>query len=178
MTEIIIREIDEDSIQHVNQCDSSFTIDSKLVLSTENGKINYTVVNVHPCTKRYGPEEVDYSAYISNPDKTVFFAYVDNELAGQVRVIKYWNGYAYIDNLAVDPKYRRQGIGRALIERAVEWTKAKGLLGLMLETQNNNVAACRLYERCGFELRGFDTHLYKGLNPDTDEIALYWYLMF
>jgi RimJ/RimL family protein N-acetyltransferase len=48
----------------------------------------------------------------------------------------------------------------------------------MLETQDNNVPACRLYARCGFQLRGFDTHLYKGDDPSTDEIALYWYLVF
>jgi len=175
---IILREIDKDSIQHVNQCDSSFIIDSKLVLSTENGKISYTIVNVPPYTKQYGPEEVDYSTYISNPDKNVFLAYVDNELAGQIRVIKYWNGYGCIDDLAVDAKHRRQGIGRALIARAIEWAKERKLPGMMLETQNNNVEACHLYERCGFELRGFDTNLYKGSNPNTDEIALYWYLMF
>jgi ribosomal protein S18 acetylase RimI-like enzyme len=62
--------------------------------------------------------------------------------------------------------------------RAIEWAKEKGLPGLMLETQNNNVAACHLYESCGFELGGFDRNLYKGLHPDTKEIALYWYLFF
>jgi ribosomal protein S18 acetylase RimI-like enzyme len=178
MTKITLCEIDNDSIQHINQCDSSFIVNSKLLLSVENGKISYIVANVTPYTKQYGSEEVDYSTYISNPDKTVFFVYVDNELAGQIRVIKNWNGYAYIDNVAVDPKHRKQGIGRALIARAVEWAKERKLPGMMLETQNNNVPACCLYERCGFELRGFDTHLYKALNPDTDEIALYWYLMF
>jgi ribosomal protein S18 acetylase RimI-like enzyme len=78
----------------------------------------------------------------------------------------------------VEPEYRGEGIGRALIECAIAWAKEKGLPGIMLETQDNNVPACRLYARCGFTLRGFDTHLYKALDPDTDEIALYWYLMF
>jgi ribosomal protein S18 acetylase RimI-like enzyme len=78
----------------------------------------------------------------------------------------------------VEPDYRGQGVGYALIQRAVEWAKSTGLPGIMLETQDNNVAACRLYQRCGFELCGFDTHLYKGLDPATDEIALYWYLIF
>jgi ribosomal protein S18 acetylase RimI-like enzyme len=60
----------------------------------------------------------------------------------------------------------------------MEWARDKGCPGMMLETQNNNVAACRFYESCGFELGGFDAYLYKGLNRTTDEIALYWYLMF
>jgi len=176
--EIAIHEVDQSNVHHVNQCDSSFTVDSKLLLHAENGKINYTVVDVPQYTKQYQSEEVDSSTYISNPNKIIFFAYAGDELAGQIRVLKFWNGYAYIDDLAVDTKHRRQGVGRALISSAVEWARSKGLPGMMLETQNNNAAACRLYESCGFELRGFDMNLYKALNPSTDEIALYWYLMF
>ena len=48
----------------------------------------------------------------------------------------------------------------------------------MLETQNINVAACLFYARCGFVLGGYDRFLYRGLTPETDEIALYWYLIF
>ena len=176
--ELTIREIDKNNIHHANQCDSSFIVDSKLVLQAEDGKISYTVIAVPSYVKHYAREETDYSAYVSNMDKAVFFAYMGNELAGHIRVMKYWNGYAYIDDIVVDAKHRRQGVGRALIERGIAWAKAKGFPGMMLETQNNNVAACRFYASCGFELRGFDTHLYKGSNPATDEIALYWYLIF
>ena len=35
--------------------------------------------------------------------------------------------------------------------------------GIMLETQNNNVAACKFYEKCGFVIGGFDFLVYKGL---------------
>lgn len=178
MKEIILREIDKSNIHHIDQCDSSFTVDSKLILNAENGKISYTVVELPPYTKQYQADKTDHSAYISNPDKTIFLAYVDAELAGQIRVTKYWNAHAYIDDLAVDTKHRRQGVGRALIERVIEWAKAKGFPGIMLETQNNNVPACLLYKGCGFELRGFDTHLYNAINPNTNEIALYWYLIF
>lgn len=176
---ITIHEIDKTNVQHFGQCDSSFTANSKLILNAEDGKIGYSVVDVPPYTKQYyDTDQVDLSDYISNPNKIIFLAYMNAELAGQIRVVKYWNGYAYIDNFAVDTKHRRQGVGRKLVEQAIEWAKSKGLPGLMLETQNNNVAACKLYERCGFELRGFDTNLYKGVNPSTDEIALYWYLIF
>jgi len=46
----------------------------------------------------------------------------------------------------------------------------------MLETQHNNVAACRLYARHGFRLGGVDLDLYRGLpHPGRHEIALFWY---
>jgi ribosomal protein S18 acetylase RimI-like enzyme len=175
---ITVREIDESTVQSVKQYGSSFEVTSKLMLHAENGKISYTVVDVPPHIKQYGSEEVEPKTYVGSSDKTVFFAYVDGKLAGQIRLWKHWNKYAYIDDIAVEPDERDRGVGHALIERAIEWAKSKGLPGIMLETQDNNVAACRLYQRCGFELCGFDTQLYKGLDPATDEIALYWYLIF
>jgi len=47
--------------------------------------------------------------------------------------------------------------------------------GIMLETQNNNVKACRFYESCGFVIGGVDFHVYKGIDPDSREAAVYWY---
>ena len=175
---MMIREIDQHNTEDFGRCDSSFTVNSKLILHAENGTIRYTVVDVPLYTKQYRAEEFDSKYYLDHPDRAIFFAYLDEELAGEIRLRKNWNGYAYIDSIAVDSKYRHQGLGRALIQQAIEWAKTKGFPGLMLETQDNNVPACGFYERCGFELRGFDTHLYKAQDPSTEEIALYWYLMF
>ena len=99
-------------------------------------------------------------------------------MAGQIGVVKHWNAYAWIDDFFVDIHFRRHGVGCALMQKAVDWAKARHLPGIMLETQDVNVAACRFYEKFGFTLRGFDAFLYKGLNPNTDEIALYWYMVF
>jgi streptothricin acetyltransferase len=60
-----------------------------------------------------------------------------------------------------------------LIEQAIAWAKVSSCPGIMLETQNINTAACRLYARCGLQLGGFDACLYRGIQPGTDEIALY-----
>lgn len=176
--QITIREMDETTVRFLKRGGSAFEVKSKLVLHAEQDRIDYTIVDVPPYTKKYGMEEFDPATYISNPDGIVFFACLEEQIIGQIRLVKYWNGYAYIADIAIEEDYRGEGIGRLLIQRAIEWAKSKGFPGIMLETQNNNVAACRLYERCGFHLRGFDTHLYKALEPGTDEIALYWYLIF
>lgn len=175
---LTIKEIDQTSLACLNQCDDSFVVSAKLSLHTHDAEIGYTVVDVPSYTKRYPADEIDLNDYIGHPDKIIFVAYVDDHPAAHIRLRTNWNHYAYIDNLVVDASHRRLGIGRRLIEQAKQWARSKNLAGIMLETQNNNVAACQFYERCGFKLCGFDTHLYKAINPDTDEIALYWYLMF
>ena len=175
---ITIREANNDIIHLLKKEGNSFEINSKLVLNAENGRISYTIMDVAPYTKKYWDEEFDSNSYINNPDKIAFFAYLEDKPVGQIRVQKYWNGYAYIEDIAVDIQYRRRGVGRALMEHAINWARMKEFPGVMLETQDNNVAGCHLYASCGFKLYGFDTYTYKGLDPSTDEIALYWYLIF
>ena len=176
--EVVIKELDERNVGDIGTCDGEFTVDSKLVLHAENNEIRYTTISVPSFKKRYRQDEVDYAAYVDHPDKTAFLAYVNGQMAGHIILRKYWNRYAYIEDIVVDVRFRRRKVGRALIAQAKRWATERGLPGIMLETQDNNVGACRLYESCGFELRGFDTHLYKGIDSDTDEIALYWYLLF
>ncbi len=176
--EVIIREMDENMLSSVDQLDTTFRVESRLVISAADDRIRYSVIPVEPYEKSYSPEQLDTSIYLHNPDRVIYFAYVDGELAGQIRLLKFWNDYAFIDLIAVMPQHRGRGVGRALMEKAIQWAKEKGLPGLMAETQNINVSACRFYERCGFQLGGFDRMSYQARNPSTDEIALYWYLWF
>ena len=80
--------------------------------------------------------------------------------------------------ITVDKKYRTLGVGKRLINQAKQWAKEGNMPGIMLETQNNNVAACKFYEKCGFVIGGFDFLVYKGLDMTSDEVAIYWYLHF
>ncbi|MEP7200692.1 MAG: GNAT family N-acetyltransferase [Chloroflexota bacterium] len=176
--DITIQELDVRNIQDAGQCDNAFVVNSKLILHLEHNILRYTVVPVPPYQKRYPPGDIDFAAYLAQPDKVVFLGYLNRQLAGQIVVRKNWNAYASITDLAVATHFRRQGVGHTLMQHAMAWAQKKQLPGITLETQNNNVAACRLYERCGFRLGGFDEYFYKGINPDTDEIALFWYLAF
>ncbi len=176
--EITTEELNASNMRHVNQFDGTFLVDSILRLQAENAVIGYTITSIPSFYKRYPDEEIDYTTYLTDPNKTIFFAYVEGQPAGQIILNKNWNNYAYVQDITVDAKFRKQGVGTRLIAQAIQWAKSKNLPGIMLETQNINVGACRLYERCGFQLGGFDRLLYKGIVHDTIEIALYWYLIF
>lgn len=175
---LTIQPIDESNLHDLNRVDGSFTVDARFLLHLENGQISYTVEPVPAYTKRYAVDQVDYATCIRNPDRIGYLAYIDGQLAGQIILHKNWNCYAWVEDIAVDVHFRRQGIGQRLIEQAIAWAKHHGLPGLMLETQDNNVAACRLYAACGFHLGGFDRELYRAIDPNTAEVALFWYLLF
>lgn len=52
--------------------------------------------------------------------------------------------------LAVAKEYRRKGIGKLLVEKANQYFLQKGYSAVKVNTQNSNIAACILYESCGF----------------------------
>ena len=82
-------------------------------------------------------------------------------------------------SIHISADVRHAGLGGALFARAKAWAKAQGLKGLSLETQDNNVAACRFYAAIGMELGGVNTKLYRQFDrPYSEETALFWYLEF
>ncbi|MEC2478972.1 streptothricin N-acetyltransferase SatA, partial [Bacillus cereus] len=101
-----------------------------------------------------------------------------NQIIGLMVLKKNWNHYAYIEDITVDKKYRTLGVGKRLVDQAKQWAKKGNMPGIMLETQNNNVAACKFYEKCGFVIGGCDFLVYKGLGIENDEVEIYWYLHF
>ncbi|NEW05723.1 GNAT family N-acetyltransferase [Paenibacillus sp. SYP-B3998] len=181
---ILIRELLAGDQASSIDFDSSFTVDSELVLSIEGQQVSYTVKKIPSNMKCYSDEQfeeasdVDFSAYIDNPDQIIYLAFAGNQAVGEIILKRNWNKYAYVEDIKVDKSYRRYGVGRKLIDQAERWAKAGGMPGIMLETQNNNVSACKFYESCGFVIGGFDFHVYQGLDKQSNEIAIFWYLMF
>jgi ribosomal protein S18 acetylase RimI-like enzyme len=60
----------------------------------------------------------------------------------------------YLAELYVVPQRRGQGLGRALMEAAIETARAEGATQMDLGTGEDDVAARALYESLGFDNRG------------------------
>ena len=169
-----------DTLKDVNKASEPFEIIGKLKPTFVNDEWTYTE-EIYDCSylHSYPNEDCDYSLYIENPDKAVFLAYSDKECVGQIVLVKDWNKYALVEDICVSKSSRGQGVGTALIQKAVEWAKDKGLDGLALETQDNNLLACRFYLKCGFAIGAVNTMLYKNFSkPWSDATAIFWYLKF
>ena len=174
--EIIIRKIDQAESSQTKSFSHKSMVTSRLIPGIENEKLVYTIAPVEPYERDIQAEEVDYGFDEAGP--TVFFAEADGKLAGRIKMLRWWNRFAYVEDLVVNPEYRGLGIGRRLLARGIQWARENDFPGVMLETQDDNVPACTLYKSCGFVLSGFDRNVYKAVNPHTKEVALYWYLIF
>lgn len=61
------------------------------------------------------------------------------------------SGIGWIPNLAVDPAWQGQGVGRALLERAIGFLRERGMSIAKIETLGHNEVGNHLYPSVGFE---------------------------
>lgn len=179
--DITIKKFTKEDLNYSFTIDDQFEVDSILLLMATEHSIQYSVREVFPYEKKYSENQddlLDLQKYINHPDQAIFLAIDGADIVGMVLVRRNWNKFAYVEDIKVDRKNRRHGIGRLLMDEVKNWSQDNDLAGIMLETQNNNVSACKFYERYGFIIGGFDKFVYKGINHLTEEVAIYWYLIF
>lgn len=123
-------------------------------------------------------EYLDSARGNTAPDSAAFVVRVDGRVAGRMMMSRTWNGFARIDDISIDRDVRRRGAGSALMRQALEWAREHGYPGVMLETQDTNVIACRMYLRYGFVLGGCDRFHYANEPDLAHETALFWYHRF
>ncbi|MBV8813759.1 MAG: GNAT family N-acetyltransferase [Verrucomicrobia bacterium] len=61
------------------------------------------------------------------------------------------NRVVLVENLAVEPRFRRTGVGRQLMDAAILWAQAQGITELDLNVYEFNTDAIRFYEALGFK---------------------------
>ena len=77
----------------------------------------------------------------------------------------------HINNVAIRPQFRGQGLGTALLTHVLAEGRRLGARRATLEVRASNVDARRLYERLGFAVAGVRRGYYS--NPVEDAVILW-----
>jgi ribosomal-protein-alanine N-acetyltransferase len=77
---------------------------------------------------------------------------------------------AHLSNIAVDPLFRRRGIGRFILEKVIESVKKMGARFLTLEVRVSNTNAISLYTKMNFKVVGIRKNYYT--NPVEDAFIM------
>ncbi len=77
----------------------------------------------------------------------------------------------HITNIAVDPTFRRQGIGQGLLEELTLQAMRRGITTMTLEVRLTNYGAQALYRKLGFEPSGIRKEYYQ---DDKEDALIMW----
>ena len=91
-------------------------------------------------------------------------------------VVGYAIGWFVLDelhvlNLAVDPEYRRQGIGKGLLRDLLAAAERRGCRYAALELRSSNLMAGRLYQKYGFKAVAVRKKYYR--HPTEDAVVMW-----
>lgn len=92
----------------------------------------------------------------THPDWTVFVAQLEDKPVGYIACKHVSPTEGKIDLIAVDPSLQKTGTGQKLVKRSLLWFAEQEYTTASVVTQGQNVAAQRLYQRCGFLLRSVE----------------------
>ncbi len=109
---------------------------------------------------------------LNNPHARFFAALNDGDVVGYIGSHNIL-GEVYITNVAVDETFRRQGVGKALIDYLKEICKSESAEFITLEVRKSNYSAISLYDKCGFSIVGERKNFYE--NPKEDAILMTFY---
>lgn len=92
---------------------------------------------------------------LSKKESTVFLAYYNGEACGFTQLYFTFSSVSLqpsliLNDLYVNPSYRKKGIGKELLMVAKDYCRKNGYKGLALETAIDNPAQ-ELYERLGWK---------------------------
>ena len=105
----------------------------------------------------------------------VLIAESDAQLTGVAGLVyEADNRRAMLRHLYIDSKYRKHGIGRALINAMVTRAQQYQARCLWLETQDVNYGAIQFYQRIGFQYCGFDLSLDDRTGSAIQETAVFF----
>jgi ribosomal protein S18 acetylase RimI-like enzyme len=118
---------------------------------------------VREATSLFGtpPDDAAVRAYLASPTDHLFIAYLDGQPAGFARAheLRRLDGprpKLMLYEIGTAPRFRRRGVGRALIEAAKALGRARKASLMFAITGSRNTAAMKLYASTGGRRLGFD----------------------
>jgi len=138
-------------------------MDKKIVLVDKNNYHMFDDMIFYRAHKRYKTDAElsalrDFTEQYVILEKNLLTTYameIDNNFVGYIstiyipKITQNNNGFMFVDDLWVNPNYRRMGIAELLMKKAETFAQENKTYGLRLYVSTNNDAGASLYEKCG-----------------------------
>jgi ribosomal protein S18 acetylase RimI-like enzyme len=113
------------------------------------------------------PTREEMGSLVDSKSSTLWMAkYPDQngEIAGFLTIAIYrvpTGLRSIVEDVVVEPTFRRRGVARALLHSAIDFARAAGANGVAMTSNPKREAANLLYESLGFEKRETNSYFYR-----------------
>ncbi|WP_105616407.1 GNAT family N-acetyltransferase [Vallitalea okinawensis] len=183
---VVIEEPTREILKDYSNISIEFIVDSEYTFEWQNnglGGIKLVEKHVEPYTKDYDSIDDNPSVLIDKFNLSnwcVVSVFDGDKQAGgaiiafnteDINMLEGRDDLAVLWDIRINKNYRRMGIGSRIIDRCIEWARSKNCTRFKIETQNNNVKACKFYASQGAKLSNINRYYYKEY---PNEIQLIW----
>ncbi len=156
----------------------TWKIDVKKFIARPGTKIKNHIIKAEPShiyeLKQISSLLFKDSRFYSDPffnrhdAERLFEVWIENSIVGDAADIVFYypkkgyitckkqNKIGKIILIGVLEQWQRKGIGRALMEKALDWFHHEGVTSVKVRTQLKNINAMNFYSSLGFKIEGFD----------------------
>lgn len=111
---------------------------------------------------RSAPYELSLREAMTDPDREVFVACIDDVVLGYLAVraehLRSGDALGVIEDIHVEPAAREVGLGEALVELAVPWCEQRHCVGIDALALPGNRSTKNFFESFGFKARLLTVH--------------------
>ncbi len=130
---------------------------------------------VHAIEKQSFPDPWSLKLFeelLANPSQALYVAQKENEMKENevLGYVAFWKilDEGHILNLCVDPQHMKQGIGSQLLQFCLDAYVSQAVTLFSLEVRTSNIAAQRLYQKFGFEIK----YIRKNYYPNHEDALI------
>jgi RimJ/RimL family protein N-acetyltransferase len=111
-----------------------------------------------------------------SPRALMLVAEEDGQFVGElsVKAVSSRRAVQHVATLGMSVKHahRRKGVGKALLDAALEWAPSAGIKRIELYVYARNAPAIALYEACGFQVEGTRRGFIKEGDAYLDDVVM------
>jgi GNAT superfamily N-acetyltransferase len=142
MNQTFIREAEEKDLPSILGLYSGIENDKRSILDIDSAKRQLKIIKSYP----------NYSIYVAEKDGIIIGTF---ELLIMHNLAHSGKPSAIVEDIVVDEEHRSKGLGREMMNYAMEISKKFGCYKLMLSSNINRERAHKFYDNLGFERHGY-----------------------
>lgn len=100
--------------------------------------------------KKTDPESI-FKNLLRTPNCEIFVLSKDDNVIGKAHIF-FEPDKVRLTDIGIDPEYRSQGHGSALIKHCMNYCLMRNKTNIVLDVETNNLGALKLYKNLGFEI--------------------------